>query len=520
MGFFNNLTLLGKLLFVLLLLGVLYGVAAVTGVADRLQAMGGDDGREGQERYAAVSGDCYRVGVMPWVGYAGGQLYNEGFEDSPYSRYRNDGICVDFISFDSRVAQIAAFKEGDLDLMWGTVAALAPESRDLPDDTRAIFQVNKSTGGDVMVANRPVRSASDLRGMKIATAVRNPSHTLTLFALESFGVPRSDVQIVEMADPVQALAAYKGRQVDAAALWTPDDVEAVETVPGTQRILSTRQTPNLIHDVMLARESTIREHAGDLATLYRGWMIGADEIERGLERGGKSDPAVQKAIQIMADGYQFPVEFFDETIENAYRTNHGDNLVFFGLSGETNAVTGQEVYDNGARLYRNAAVIRGAAKPWSEIADDRIVRAARDKSDLAAQRADAPASFDAATSEEIASAEALTSKDVAVEYAVGSAALTGEGRRMIDDEFAPQARLATTQRVRIVGHTDDTGAAAANLRLSSARAQSVADYLVARYGFDPDRFIIEGRGSREPVASNGTAAGRAQNRRTELQLLQ
>lgn len=67
----------------------------------------------------------------------------------------------------------------------------------------------------------------------------------------------------------------------------------------------------------------------------------------------------------------------------------------------------------------------------------------------------------------------------------------------------------------IVGHTDSTGSAALNKRLSLDRARSVADYLVAQ-GISPSRLSRDGRGPDEPVASNATEAGRAQNRRVEI----
>ena len=70
-------------------------------------------------------------------------------------------------------------------------------------------------------------------------------------------------------------------------------------------------------------------------------------------------------------------------------------------------------------------------------------------------------------------------------------------------------------RVRIIGHTDSTGTDAINNPLSLNRAASVRDYLVSR-GVSMGSISIDGRGAREPVASNDTAAGRAQNRRVEI----
>jgi outer membrane protein OmpA-like peptidoglycan-associated protein len=69
--------------------------------------------------------------------------------------------------------------------------------------------------------------------------------------------------------------------------------------------------------------------------------------------------------------------------------------------------------------------------------------------------------------------------------------------------------------ILLVGHTDSTGAEEYNLALSKRRADSVASYLVTQ-NVNSARFSSEGYGESQPVASNDTAAGRAQNRRVEV----
>lgn len=71
--------------------------------------------------------------------------------------------------------------------------------------------------------------------------------------------------------------------------------------------------------------------------------------------------------------------------------------------------------------------------------------------------------------------------------------------------------------VDVVGHADSTGADAYNQSLSERRASSVAAYLVSQTVL-PDRLYVAGMGERQPIASNDTVAGRAQNRRVEIVL--
>ncbi|MEN8258998.1 MAG: OmpA family protein [Pseudomonadota bacterium] len=73
-------------------------------------------------------------------------------------------------------------------------------------------------------------------------------------------------------------------------------------------------------------------------------------------------------------------------------------------------------------------------------------------------------------------------------------------------------------RVEIQGHTDSVGSAAYNMGLSDRRAKAVRHYLIG-HGISADRLTTKGFGLHVPIASNSTAAGRAQNRRVELRVL-
>ncbi len=72
--------------------------------------------------------------------------------------------------------------------------------------------------------------------------------------------------------------------------------------------------------------------------------------------------------------------------------------------------------------------------------------------------------------------------------------------------------------IQVVGHTDSTGAAEYNQRLSERRAESIRDYFVSRQ-ITPVRIQTFGRGEMDPIASNETPEGRQQNRRVELVLV-
>lgn len=99
-------------------------------------------------------------------------------------------------------------------------------------------------------------------------------------------------------------------------------------------------------------------------------------------------------------------------------------------------------------------------------------------------------------------------------FATGSAAVSGAAQ---NDLYAVARNLNQypNSLVEVVGHTDNTGSAALNADLSQRRAQSVAGILSAA-GVSSSRLVARGAGFSQPVASNDTAAGRAQNRRVEI----
>ncbi|WP_304615396.1 OmpA family protein [Paracoccus sp. (in: a-proteobacteria)] len=99
-------------------------------------------------------------------------------------------------------------------------------------------------------------------------------------------------------------------------------------------------------------------------------------------------------------------------------------------------------------------------------------------------------------------------------FATGSAAVSGPAQQ---DLYAVARNLNQypNSRVEVVGHTDSTGTQAINRDLSQRRAQSVAGILAAA-GVAQNRLSAVGVADTQPVASNATEAGRAQNRRVEI----
>lgn len=129
---------------------------------------------------------------------------------------------------------------------------------------------------------------------------------------------------------------------------------------------------------------------------------------------------------------------------------------------------------------------------------------------VAAAPAAAPVVAPVPTSEKVTfAADAFFDFDKAV--------LKADGKAKLDD-LASKLGDLNLEVIIAVGHTDSIGSDAYNQKLSIRRAEAVKSYLVGK-GVDAKRVYTEGKGEKQPVATNKTAAGRAQNRRVEIEVV-
>ena len=100
----------------------------------------------------------------------------------------------------------------------------------------------------------------------------------------------------------------------------------------------------------------------------------------------------------------------------------------------------------------------------------------------------------------------------------GKATLQDSSFKVLDELVAYLVRK-DDEKIEIGGHTDNVGSAASNQKLSEDRAKVVRDYLISK-GIDGARLTFKGYGMTKPISDNKTAAGRAENRRTEVTILE
>ena len=105
---------------------------------------------------------------------------------------------------------------------------------------------------------------------------------------------------------------------------------------------------------------------------------------------------------------------------------------------------------------------------------------------------------------------------VPIKFQTGSDKVAADGQQQLS-RVGSAVKGCPDAKLTVIGYTDNTGTDAVNNPLSEGRAKAVAAYLVS-LGIPADSVSSKGAGSSDPVASNDTEAGRAQNRRTEIKV--
>jgi NitT/TauT family transport system substrate-binding protein len=506
----TKLTPLSKLLITLVVVGAigfgLHTLSKSPQIKDKLSNLGNSDVPDG---YKPV----INIGVVTWGGYAGGQFFNNGFKPNSDSRYRkNYGFDVNFEVIDDFDASREAFKNGKIDLLWATIDALPTEMEGLEQyDPQVVFQADWSRGGDAVVVRRGIASVSDLKGKKIAVAPMTPSHSFLLWLLEAGDLKLSDVILVEVPSAIDAADAFKSNSVDAAVVWSPDDADCVEKVPGARVLESTRNASHIIADVFIAKKSFIQQNKKQLQQLYEGWMIGAAEINT-------NDISKQKAAEILAVGLNQPVDFCLGAINNVRLATHGDNQDFFGINRNYAGVSGEQLYNKMKARYQEIGYNTSNARSWRLLASDVVNGVALEGSQHNAEEQKVFLANNPSSERK----EAISTKKVSISFRSGEFMLDDNAKQIIDLQFTDIAKAFSNAKIRIEGNTDIVGSRANNIELSRKRAQAVADYLISEHRMPKDRFIVIGNGPDKPIPGcedNSTESCKSKNRRTDFELV-
>jgi NitT/TauT family transport system substrate-binding protein len=451
------------------------------------------------------------VGINTWAGHAPGIVFNNGMDPSGGSHYKTQyGMDVKFVLLEDPAAKLAAFRSGQVDIMWNTVDNWAREASILAENNqqaKSIIMQDWSRGGDGIVSLSSIKSVEDLKGHKIACTQFTPSHFLLLYLLAQSGLTpqeRAGVEqnIIFTTDAPAAAAAFKAKQVDAAVTWEPDLSGAV-TARGSEAhvLVSTQAATNIIADTLCARQEVIDQAPETVRDFVRGWFDGIEMI--------KNNP--NGSYEIVGRALKLDTDTVSGMLSGLKLTPFADNAQFYGLTGPKAHY--ETLFDTAFVIWRKKGLVSKAvdAKGW---ADTRFLSAVAanypgQKVEEAQVVAKAPSEKDVP----------ILHQQIQIQFTPGSDEIMPGSYLLLDKLGETMTSFGSTV-LRIEGNTDSTGSATGNLTLSEKRALSVKNYIVKNFpNIPPTRFQTIGRGSSNPIAENTSEAGRQQNRRTDIKVI-
>ena len=313
---------------------------------------------------------------------------------------------------------------------------------------------------------------------------------------------------------------------DAVATWTPGDVNIAKQKGGLVSIVSTKEYSNQMPNIMVTTKRWYDAHQKEVAGMMQAFAVAGDQVKSHNE-------ALTRAADISADVYGdkdknggYWLKYYKGT-EEADRDgnvvalggskvfNFSDNLNLFGLNeGGTN------IYSS---VYKTFGDVQSKLYP-KELPTYVPLNDMLDLSLLKTMQAQYKGKNIAPAETQKFAADDEIRRNVSqrawnIEFNSGQSTFTPAAQRELNDLFDDLV-VAGSLKVAVHGHTDNTGDPGRNQQLSEDRAMAVRQWLQNKSAsaFPAGRIQVYAHGATEPVASNNTPAGKAQNRRVEIML--
>ena len=492
---------------------------ASTDTAADFKALGkapADPDRKAQTNVAAVTvagGKLTRplvVGINTWAGHAPGIVANLGMEPGAAGIYKTKfGLDVRFVLLEDPAAKLAAFKKGDIDVMWDTVDSWAREASVLAEagiPAKAVIMQDWSRGGDGIAALATIKSVEDLKGKKVATTQFTPSHWLLLYLLSQSGLSTEDRTAIEKNlmftnDAPAAAAAFKAKKVDAAVTWEPDLSGAVKARGDEAHVLvSTTAATHVVADCLVARQEIIDKAPTTVRDFVHGWFEGIEQIRR--------DPTTAQAI--VGKSLKLAPDEVAGMLSGLKLTPFADNAQFFGLSGSRAHF--ETLFNTAFVIWRKKGVVTRAVDARDYL-DTRFVAALA--SNYQGQKVVEPKLAGKAPD---AKDRAIINKQISIHFTTNSDTLMPGSHFVLDSLGDTMVAFGNTY-LRIEGNTDKRGRRATNVELSQKRADAVKRYLVDNFKIDGARIQTLGHGPDKPVCSENSEECWQLNRRTDIKVV-
>lgn len=307
--------------------------------------------------------------------------------------------------------------------------------------------------------------------------------------------------------------------VDGVATWTPGDVNIAKQKGGLVSIASTKEYSSQMPNITITIKKFAYDHRTDIENLIMALGQSGDQV-RSFNDAKKFAADVSAKVYNEQDG-NYWLTYYNGSVEKDIQglTIPLGGSMAFNLQDAANTFgMGKDGVDRYKIVYTTFGDI--LSKMYPELmATYPEYQKVVDKSFLQSVISNHPElltgeAIKMAYSNEITNE--ISSKSYQIQFETGSAVIKSESYEALD-EILKSSVVAEGLKVGVYGHTDNTGNASANQKLSEERANSVKNYLISK-GLLEKRIEAKGFGQDQPIADNSSAAGKAKNRRVQIVL--
>jgi NitT/TauT family transport system substrate-binding protein len=307
--------------------------------------------------------------------------------------------------------------------------------------------------------------------------------------------------------------------------WAPDIYNIPEKVPGTRILTTTAEASKLIADVWAARADFAKYHPEIVKGLVAGVFQAMDQLS--------DDTFKARAFQWMSEGYGMPVDEVQAMEADAHSTNFAENKAFFLNQNEP--ANFERTWKNVTFVYRELGLIATPVR-FDEVMDFSVIKQLDQEGAFAHQKDEYRTTFVPMSYSKVEAEAPIITQTIRINFYPNSSNIyeprhDESGRALANTLYDPTVE-ATLERVArlsgqyeraviaVVGHTDSSmqgrGVRFEDVRtLSLDRAGSVKQALVDKYQFDPNKFVVEGKGWNAP-ADPEDPGNHTLNRRVEI----
>jgi len=339
-----------------------------------------------------------------------------------------------------------------------------------------------------------------------------------------------EVSLKVKGDKGQLTGEVVKKHIEGAATWFPGDKQAFQK-NALVKVVSTIQYPNQMACVIVGCDKWMKENNKAVVNFLSASLTATNQIKQyddWFKYSTKVAPKVFCAStadcsESADDWYKFAKPGGANMQNSAGTTvsaggtivsNLADNLKYFGIKGGNNYYKSVFDYFNGILKDLNPVDFKanvGDVTPYDDAVDLSYLKQINIESAQAAK-----VDYTHITGKKIGK------RSWNIEFESGSSQLSESSTAQLEELFNLINQASENANIKIVGHTDNKGTAEGNVSLSLLRARAVKVWLIQRSNntFASEKFSTDGEGDTQPVAPNTTAAGRKQNRRVEITLVE